>query len=479
MPAWPVADLRQRLNREAPSAAMLRDLTVGVALQKYRRRHREMKAHMSQDEIEKDQAQTSVTEFWEALRKGSGRATILLQKKPQDPELNTKLLRACVENLAYDPQCEAQRAPYLCELIWITGQQNAYRDALQSCLRTAVPDNSIDVGQVFGILARLAERDGVGADVLREFVLATGDRRLAEVVAPEFIRLQGLDALLASARRFSPEIADDPWLFAGLVYALEEREGVEAATAALQEARRGDAAFDRLMGLAEDRTGTPGEPVAVPAYATLKAEIGARRRFPRAWVTGASQEDIERAAEDLLTETDDGRVLAYLAIFDPRIFPGDPTRLFPFVASDNRRVAFFAAGVLARISHPAIRSFAHHLIAEGWQDLGARLLRSSHGEGDIALLKTLLDRFASDEDRYHSLGLSTLHVINNMAETPEEAQAVLLHLYENGPCSNCRRKAVDQLAAMDGIPVWMAREGRYDAEPGIAERFRGSVLAER
>ena len=435
---------------------------------------------MNQDKTEKGQAQASAIEFWEALRRGSGRAAVLLQKEPQNPELNTELLRACVENLVYDPQCEARRAPYLCELIRITGQQDAYRDALESRLQAVVPDDPIwDVEQVFGILARLAERDGGGADILRDFVLATGDKTLAEAVAPELVRLQGLEALLASARRFSPEIAEDPWLLAEMVHALEERDGAEVVKAALREACQGDAAFGRLMDLAEDKTRTSGEPVAVPVYATLKAEVGARRHFPRAWITDASQEDIERAAGDLLTETEDGRVLAYLVIFRARTFPGDPTRLFPLLASANRRVAFSAASVLARISHPAIRSLAHCFIAEGQHDLGARLLRSSHGEGDVALLKTLLDQFASDEDAYHSLGCSVLAIVEHAEEKSDEALAVLLHLYENGPCSTCRGRTVDQLAAMDRIPSWMLEEGRYDAEPSIAERFRAPTPQEQ
>ena len=63
-----------------------------------------------------------------------------------------------------------------------------------------------------------------------------------------------------------------------------------------------------------------------------------------------------------------------------------------------------------------------------------------------------------------------------MAERSEEARAILLHLYEHEPCSLCRGTAVDQLATTGGIPDWMADEGRYDAEPSIAERFRLSAL---
>jgi hypothetical protein len=254
---------------------------------------------------------------------------------------------------------------------------------------------------------------------------------------------------------------------------LEERDGATTVAAAIEQARRADAEFDRLVGLAEAETKSVSKPTAVPAYAVSKAEVeqGTCKFFPHAWVMGASQTEIERVAEDLLTEADETRAMAYLTAFRSRAFPGDPTRLFPLLSSANRRVARRAADALALISHPAIRSFGLQLIAEGQPDLGTRLLRSSYGEGDLVLVRTQLDRLAHDADTYHGVGLSALSLIKNIAEPQDEARAILLHLYENEPCSLCRGTAVDLLAAMNGIPNWISKEGRYDAEPSIAERF--------
>lgn len=92
---------------------------------------------------------------------------------------------------------------------------------------------------MFGILSRLTERGGSGEVFLRDFVLTTEDRALALAGAPELVRLQGLDALLACARRFGPEIAEEPWLIAEMAHVLEERDGGPAAKAVLLEGRRG------------------------------------------------------------------------------------------------------------------------------------------------------------------------------------------------------------------------------------------------
>lgn len=430
---------------------------------------------MKQHEAGHGQMHASAAEFWGALKKGTGRAAILLQKDPYNTDLNAELLRACITDLTYDKQCEESRIPYLCELVQITGQADAYRDALENRLRAATCADPIgDTEQVFGILCRLAAGDSIHQAILRDFVLTTEDRALAMVGVPELVRLQGINALLACVRRFGPEYAEEPWLINSLTDTLEQCDDALTARTALQEARGGDAALDHLLRLAEVATSSSREPDTALDYAALKAELkrSDRKYFPYAWAKNASQEDIERAAEDLVAEADEAMVMAFLAIFRTRTFPGDPTRLFPLLDSANKRVARFTAIALARVSHPAVHSLALRFIAEGQFDLGARLLRSSHNEDDLVLFETLLDQLVSDEDAYHGVALSALYIVKDMAGKPEKAPAVLLHIYENGLCSLCRRSAVNQLATTNGIPDWIAEEGYYDAEPSIAQRFR-------
>lgn len=61
--------------------------------------------------------------------------------------------------------------------------------------------------------------------------------------------------------------------------------------------------------------------------------------------------------------------------------------------------------------------------------MGTRLLRNSHSEGDLAVFRALLDQFESDDDAYHSIGLSALNVITRAAERSKEMHTILLHLH--------------------------------------------------
>jgi len=68
------------------------------------------------------EAQPTVTAFADALKKGLGRAMILLRQAPDDPVMLAELLHACRVSLTFDAQCEARRGPYLHRLIQVTGR---------------------------------------------------------------------------------------------------------------------------------------------------------------------------------------------------------------------------------------------------------------------------------------------------------------------------------------------------------------------
>src|SRR3954453_19146871 len=201
----------------------------------------------------------SVPAFGSALKKGLGRAMILLRQEPDNAALRAELLRACRTSPHHDGQIEDGRAPYLHRLIGAAGQERYFGRGLSRWLAEAGPgDESTDTAQAFHVLCLLAADDAsFDRAVLRDFVRGA-TYAMTDVDSMEaFIRLEGIEALLLYVRRFAGQMIaeDEVWSFKYLVEALGEREGVEAVASALEAARATCPELDRLMSLAADLAG--------------------------------------------------------------------------------------------------------------------------------------------------------------------------------------------------------------------------------
>lgn len=198
------------------------------------------------------------------------------------------------------------------------------------------------------------------------------------------------------------------------------------------------------------------------------------------WGRDASDEDIRQAAADLLTipETQITVLQAYLGMFRLRAFPLEPDTLIEWAKRDwgdgcDRHVPsvdcipLWAFNALKEVQHPKVRAAALEML--GRDDKVHRaidLLVNNYQEGDWkrieALVKRNLKRFT-----YHGLGLGILNIFES--HPSPEAVPTLIHLYEHGPCSTCRRRAVEALYSLNALPDWMREECRYDANPDIRQ----------
>jgi hypothetical protein len=162
----------------------------------------------------------------------------------------------------------------------------------------AADDASFDRGVLYNFIGRASyDMTGVGSTMA-------------------FIWLEGIPALLDYVRRFAAEIADPEgaWSIESLVEALGEREGAEAAAAALEKARAICPELDRLLAL--DVDAIYAAPAEKMDYAAARKALAAGARWlPRAWVRHASPEEFAQAAQDLLAEHDVRKLRAFLHLF--------------------------------------------------------------------------------------------------------------------------------------------------------------------
>lgn len=422
---------------------------------------------------------TQASEFTSVLKRGLGRAMVLLKKNPASEALQSELMHACRTNLVYDPQCECPRAPYLCSLIRETGESRFFwNNLLRYFGETKGEKRETNHQQIFEILCMLASDDAsLDRQALRSLLLSADFCTVAIHCMDALVRLDGISGLTFCFRNFPNEVRSEDWAFKSLEYELVERDGKGVARSRLQEARQQDPELDRLMHIIEstDRTNEKIEPIFDRAM--VKELFARHQHIPYTWARDASAEDLEWAADELLAAKDDWQILNYLRLFFwKRDFPKSAARLIDLANSQNERVASAAVRALSRINNPDVRRLALELMSNLSRAAdGVLLLKSNWQPGDFFTIEKALATVGADEFEYHRFGFSILDVLDHAPVPPSECNDTLLKLYENDPCSNCREQVVSKLFASGTVPDWMAEECRYDAVPEIAARFNGAV----
>lgn len=428
---------------------------------------------------------SALDEFRSSLKQGTGRAMLILRGDPHDPDLQAALLAACRTNLVFDPQCEPARAPYLRRLILAAGQVEAVRRDLAALLAAEPPPGATeDLVQAYELLCLLAD-DAPGFDrrILWDFPGRTDRAAALAACLAALVRLEGLPAFLEAVARFRGD--GSLWLsdFEQLREALRERDGPVSADAALADARRLSPDLDRLLSDLDVRAGRAEEPADGEGYAAIRKRLLAGSvRFPARWRERASPADLAAAAADLLAETDDERRVPYLRLFARVDFPLPPEPLLPLLASAHRQVKYQAARMLARLDHPAVRCLALDALRDATTEwhLGLTLLAGSATDADARLFGPLIDASPDDEE-LHRRCSDILRIVESGRLSAEAAAPLLVRIYEETPCSNCRGDAVRLLARYGRLPPWLAAECVFDVDEvtaAIASAASGPATGE-
>jgi len=408
-----------------------------------------------------------IAEFNDWIQKGLGRAVLYLREHDPNP-FRQAVLHACTHD-ADDLATGGNRAEYCRDLMLSIGDEQFFRAGIFQAL-SVEPENpkEFDLGQTIELAGSFAQNgDSEIKHAMYAAIQRAGFARESYCVS-DLIKLDGIDALLFAADLFPAMIdADDLWQVGHLVSSLQERDGTESANEAIERASRESPRLRRMLEayegskLKHSREGI--WPLTRPDYPELKRLIVEHgvMGYLSAWGRSASAEELEMAADDLIDETDPGRIFAYLSIFREQRFPRPANRLLELADHSEIRIARHAVGVLSQLKSPAIRDRALTYLA-----LPARagdavdLLVSNYETGDFQLIEAKLREPISAEDLHH-FGMGIRDLLG--AHCPKEAEQSLLLLYENGYCSQCRHRFVERLIELHGLPDWIRSECRFDA----------------
>jgi hypothetical protein len=137
------------------------------------------------------------------------------------------------------------------------------------------------------------------------------------------------------------------------------------------------------------------------------------------------------------------------------------TRLLAYASHSESSVRCIAHKVLAQYSDPHVRELAIACISkESMLENELEMLNKNYLPGDARMIEQVLVG-NPDVDKIHNVVSDLVTLLRDSADA--ECLGCMQFVYEQSPCSNCRRKAVNILLAANALPRWMVGEFRFDA----------------
>ncbi len=410
--------------------------------------------------------------FRAALRTGHGRAKQQIVAYGA-ARLEDEVVNACVSCLTYDPQCEADRTPWLFSIIDRAKLNERALKALETAVLQPATDNHRDMDQWSGILKELAEAGSANARRLLYASLRRSPLTSDVIGAEQIVALDGLAGLIHVARQLGRWLKADPnfWVNDYLSAQLDPSIDAEAARAALElEAQADEDVATFLAGARKTReahASNPGRPdrsglTGAQVVALIEGNPRDQCHWLRQWGLKAASDQRGVVFTALLASGEPEHVKRLFRCFAKTGVPRFDGRLIRWLASSDGQLQWSAVAALAHVKHADLRDAALRLIADGDMANGITLLATNFEAGDFGLCSAHLKPLADADDTHHLVG-SLLDLCE--AHPGADALDCLLYVYELSPCSTCRSRAVKALIAGGIAPAWVLAESASDADP--------------
>lgn len=410
--------------------------------------------------------------FAAALRTGHGRAIQHIQDHGSNG-LEEIIIEVCVTSLSYDPQLEAERAPWLFSIVDRAKLTADVVQAIRESINTAPAESSRDSDQRSAILKELAASGSEDARRLLYSSLARSSNTADVISAKEIVALDGVDGLIYVARQMGQWMQADPdfWDDDSMIAGFDASTGIEGGLAVLER----EAAVDSdiasyLARIRKTRDSLSSSSTRFEAMFLKGDEVVAYvKKNPkdqcfwlRMWGTQASDDQREIVFAALVAAEESEHVKRLFRCFAKTGLPRLESRLLRWIDHVDAQVQWAAVAALAPMTHGKLRQVAMRLIAGGNIANGVALLVRNFLEGDFSRCAEHLLQLADADETHHLVG-ELLDLCE--AHLGHKALDCLLYVYEFSPCSTCRKRAVKALIDTNTAPAWVLAESLFDADP--------------
>ncbi len=152
-------------------------------------------------------------------------------------------------------------------------------------------------------------------------------------------------------------------------------------------------------------------------------------------------------------------------------FPLEPELLIDYAQSQNSELRETALYALTFLNADCIHKFALELLHSGYSPEAFELLINNYRSSDKKLMNELLGKIETDKNddtHWHRIVLSITDD-NNIEKMPDEA---IMFVYERSMCSCCREPAVSELIRRKLFTKELCRECLWDCNCDIRETAR-------
>ncbi len=417
----------------------------------------------------------SESEFYDAVRKGLGRAVLHLQSRDPTPYVGI-IEEACLRSLGDHFLGESRTPQYLIDLI----NHSGCKGRIQERLIQALPESngSREAWHRLEIVACFAKEGDLAAkESVYQSCLNPPTDEYPAFGTEEIIEIDGKDGLGWLIENVSPRVdKGDAYMVKDWLDPFFEDEPVQAVLF-LQGIGSDNA--KRCIELYESSLVTkPYNPDRKPrTFADLIRLLDnpkENRSKILAWARVATKADVRKAANLLESDLHPQWRTGLLQVFRRLLYPLDPEWLIYHwgKADEETEVLFLTA--LSNIEHPKVRSVALDLLTSPVPRVDAfGLMRNNYQTGDVQLLLRLANQL-DDEDDAHEVALCTHHILDK--RKPEDLGPLLEWIYHHNPCSLCREGAVRRLIAENSASREVLEECLFDCVEDSREMARTALF---
>ncbi len=245
--------------------------------------------------------------------------------------------------------------------------------------------------------------------------------------------------------------------FETVIAALEERASANANARAYK-----DAITNHRESVRTTHRSHQPQPTVNQILAKIEAASGSIPVSYSVFDQRASDEDIEHLLARLLAETRREQLIRYLWIFRRRPLPWLDQSLFDLAETDDEKLQDAAIAVIANTRDQSVRALAIRLLREQPTSIyqGAiKLFSKNYEPGEHKLIESVLC-VSENPGMEHAIGFDLVELAE--AQRYPELASCCLWVYENTPCSLCRKRMVEALLKLEQAPQTLILECLWD-----------------